>query len=328
VGLDQVTYTLNAVDIGGNMRVVTSYTDGHGTAESVTSLQAGPVIDTPDPATVALSNLHAPIFENASTAVHIKMADITITDADGGANVLSLSGVDAGLFEIVGTELFLRAGAVLDYETNPVLNVNVDVDDVGVPGTPDGTAGFALNILDIVENKTGTPGKDILVGTNNGETLSGLGGNDRIIGLGGNDRIVGGLGVDVMTGGPGNDVFVFNSIYDSAPGQSGLVNANSYGAAAGQGKRDLITDFTHGQDKIDLSAMDSNIKVAGNQAFAWRGTGNFTHSPGQLIERLYNPVGTAFDKTIIYGDVNGDMRADFQIELTGLKTITVSDFIL
>ena len=143
VGLDQATYTLNAVDIGGNMRVVTSYTDGHGTAESVTSLQAGPVIDTPDPATVALSNLHAPIFENASTAVHIKMADITITDADGGANVLSLSGVDAGLFEIVGTELFLRAGAVLDYETNPVLNVNVDVDDVGVPGTPDGTAGFA-----------------------------------------------------------------------------------------------------------------------------------------------------------------------------------------
>ena len=131
-----------------------------------------------------------------------------------------------------------------------------------------------------------------------------------------------------MTGGPGNDVFVFNSIYDSAPGQSGLVNANSYGAAAGQGKRDLITDFTHGQDKIDLSAMDSNIKVAGNQAFAWRGTGNFTHSPGQLIERLYNPAGTAFDKTIIYGDVNGDMRADFQIELTGLKTITVSDFIL
>jgi hypothetical protein len=26
--------------------------------------------------------------------------------------------------------------------------------------------------------------------------------------------------------------------------------------------------------------------------------------------------------------VNGDARADFQIELTGLKTITVSDFIL
>ena len=31
---------------------------------------------------------------------------------------------------------------------------------------------------------------------------------------------------------------------------------------------------------------------------------------------------------IIHGGINGDMRADFQIELTGLKTITVSDFIL
>ena len=95
-----------------------------------------------------------------------------------------------------------------------------------------------------------------------------------------------------------------------------------------RGSRDLITDFTHGVDKIDLSVIDANSKVAGNQQFAWRGTGNFTHSPGQLIERLYNPAGTAFDKTIIYGDVNGDMRADFQIELTGLNTITVSDFIL
>ena len=55
---------------------------------------------------------------------------------------------------------------------------------------------------------------------------------------------------------------------------------------------------------------------------------SINHSaPGQLIERLYDPVGTANDKAIIYGDINGDARVDFQIELTGLKTITVSDFI-
>ena len=45
---------------------------------------------------------------------------------------------------------------------------------------------------------------------------------------------------------------------------------------AGQGLRDIITDFTHGQDKIDLSAIDANTRVAGNQAFTWRGTGDFT----------------------------------------------------
>jgi hypothetical protein len=34
------------------------------------------------------------------------------------------------------------------------------------------------------------------------------------------------------------------------------------------------------------------------------------------------------DKTIIAGDINGDGVADFQIELTGLKTLTAADFVL
>ena len=35
VGLDQATYTLGDADVGGTVRVVVSYTDGHGTAETV-----------------------------------------------------------------------------------------------------------------------------------------------------------------------------------------------------------------------------------------------------------------------------------------------------
>ena len=59
------------------------------------------------------------------------------------------------------------------------------------------------------------------------------------------------------------------------------------------------------------------------------GQGNFhKNHPGELIYRLYNPAGTANDKTIVYGDVNGDGRADFQIELTGLKALAASDFVL
>lgn len=37
---------------------------------------------------------------------------------------------------------------------------------------------------------------------------------------------------------------------------------------------------------------------------------------------------TSGGKTIIEGDVNGDGRADFQIELTASKTLTSADFIL
>ena len=77
-----------------------------------------------------------------------------------------------------------------------------------------------------------------------------------------------------------------------------------------------------------MSGIDANIRAAGNQAFVWRGTGNFTHTAGQLIERIYNAAGTANDKTVIYGDFNGDARADFQIELTGLHRLTDHDFLL
>src|SRR5262249_34111914 len=102
----------------------------------------------------------------------------------------------------------------------------------------------------------------------------------------------------------------------------------SLGAAAGQGLRDIITDFTHGQDKIDLFAIDANRAASGNQAFTWLGAGNFTNAPGELIERIYDFAGTVNDKTVIYGDVNGDSRGDFQIELSGHKALVAGDFVL
>src|SRR6185436_19574190 len=111
--------------------------------------------------------------------------------------------------------------------------------------------------------------------------------------------------------------------------QSGFVNNGPLSWLSGQGRRDIITDLTHGQDKIGLSAIDANYQAGGNQAFTWLGQGYFhNHHPGELIYRLYNFTGTASDKTIIYGDVNGDAKADFQIELTGLKALLPSDFIL
>ena len=216
---------------------------------------------------------------------------------------------------------------MLNFETNPVLNVTVNVNDTTVGGSIDASASLAIKILDAVGIDQRYGGRQHAQRRQQRRGYIRPCGNDYIVGNGGNDRIIAGLGADILTGGAGGDVFVFTSINDSAPDQSGLINNGSLSPLGGQGLRDIITDFTHGVDKIDLSAIDANTLAAGNQAFTWRGTGNFTAAPGQLIERLYDPVGTANDKTIIYGDINGDARADFQIELTGLKTITVSDFI-
>jgi Ca2+-binding RTX toxin-like protein len=280
------------------------------------------------PTAVNFSNVRGSLAENTSTAAAIKVADIAVTDVDGGSNGLSLAGADAALFQIIGGDLWLRAGARLDFETNPVLDVTVRVNDAAVGGPVDAFKSLAIAIGNVAERINGTGGADRLSGTGAGETLSGLGGNDRLAGNGGDDRLDGGLGADVLSGGQGRDVFVFLSVSHSAPGQSGYVNNGAYSAIAGQGQRDIITDFTHGQDRIDLSAIDANMAIAGNQAFSWRGFGNFSSAPGQLIEKMFDQAGTANDKTVIYGDVNGDARADFQIELTGLKALVAGDFVL
>jgi Ca2+-binding RTX toxin-like protein len=117
-------------------------------------------------------------------------------------------------------------------------------------------------------------------------------GNNRIYGGLGNDTIYAGVGRDLITGGPGTDVFVFASA-----GQAGL------GAA-----RDVITDFTSGVDRIDLSAL--GLTFIGGAAFS--GTaGELRYVPGFVI-----------------GDVNGDGINDFAIELTGGPALTAGDFIL
>jgi Ca2+-binding RTX toxin-like protein len=153
-----------------------------------------------------------------------------------------------------------------------------------------------------------------LVGNAGADVLKGGAGNDTIIGGPGNDVLSGGLGRDIMTGGPGADDFVFNSV-----AEMGKTAAT----------RDRITDFTHGVDDIDLRPIDANGAASGHafKFLAAKGAA-FTGMKGELRWFQVDPAGSAGDKTIVEGDINGDRKADFQIELTGLKTLTEVDFFL
>ncbi|QPF82875.1 VCBS repeat-containing protein [Bradyrhizobium genosp. L] len=107
------------------------------------------------PSAVSLSNTTPTIAENTSTATHIKVADITITDDGVGTNVLGLTGQDAGYFEIVGNALYIKAGTVLDYETKASYSVAVTVDDASVGATPDATSSiYTLQLTDVNEKPT------------------------------------------------------------------------------------------------------------------------------------------------------------------------------
>jgi Ca2+-binding RTX toxin-like protein len=162
---------------------------------------------------------------------------------------------------------------------------------------------------------TGNSSSNSITGNSAINKLSGLSGNDTLNAGSGNDILIGGTGRDIMTGGAGADDFDFNSISEMGKTSS---------------KRDVIKDFTHGSDNIDLSTIDANGSAAGSAAFkflAAKGAA-FTGVAGQLHWYQQNLSGTASDKTIIEGDLNGDRRADFQIQLSGLKTLSAVDFVL
>lgn len=68
----------------------------------------------------------------------------------------------------------------------------------------------------------------------------------------------------------------------------------------------------------NLSAIDANTLLLGNQAFTFIGNSAFGHISGQL----------QLSSGVLSGDVNGDALADFHIELIGVNALQPSDFVL
>ncbi|MDJ1178948.1 hypothetical protein PJF56_08740, partial [Roseofilum sp. BLCC_M91] len=96
------------------------------------------------PTAVTLNNTTTSLPEDTNTTSALKVADIAITDDGVGTNNLSLTGADAGSFEITGSALYLKAGTALDFATKSSYDVTVEVDDTTVGATPDATTAYSL----------------------------------------------------------------------------------------------------------------------------------------------------------------------------------------
>ena len=130
-------------------------------------------------------------------------------------------------------------------------------------------------------------------------------GDDTVLGGAGDDRIMLSAGRDSFHGFSGADVFAFAQLADSAVGAA-----------------DRIHDFRTGLDRVDLAALDADT-AAGDQAFAFIGTAAFGGVAGEL--RYAAGEGGVLQ---LLGDVDGDARADFQLDVLGASALTAADFLL
>jgi len=172
--------------------------------------------------------------------------------------------------------------------------------------TPNNAQGF-----DDVRARVSDTGSDTLAGGGGNDVLRDGASPDILTGGAGNDTLDGGPGADVLTGGAGRDIFEFQLLFASP----GFATAAT---GVGPGNRDIVTDFTQGQDKIDVHGWQDFNREPG-AVFIGQGPAGqdglqvgFHYEGGNTIVRLeaqnYNPAG--------------------EIQLTGIIALTAADFIL
>jgi serralysin len=192
-----------------------------------------------------------------------------------------------------------------------------------------GLASYTLG--DNVENLILTGSSTDGTGNDGNNVLTGNGLSNRLNGGAGDDRLIGGDGVDFFTGGAGNDVFV------------GEINATKVASKNGLISLDVILDFSKG-DKLDLSGIDANTAVAGDQAFTLVNSANPKNAGEVSIRHFGNmnaaeaALGMDLDGvdgdspfggpvSVVFGNVDGG-DADFAIVFVNTPSLTVSDFIM
>lgn len=170
----------------------------------------------------------------------------------------------------------LRGGAgtdTLDYG-HATAGVRVDLSRTGAAQD---TGGAGADTIWDFEFLFGSAHNDVLIGNDNadGNYLRGRDGDDVLIGRG---------GFDTLEGGAGADLFVFDAV----------------------GTGDWIMDFGLGADRIDVSGIDADANVQGDQAF--RIVDAFTGTAGELF--INRATGSAEQFQF---DVDGDGQSDLTL---------------
>jgi len=291
-----------------------------------------------------LISVVAPIVDPTlkTHTVSIAIADTNDHSLDSGIFLTNLDSVDLHRSEYVPPDFPGRDGlfAAAASTTGNDVVVGSEARDFSQsgPGNDDVDSGAGDDVVtagagdDTVQGGEGSDwlvggsGKDQLLGgegndvilsgdtnDNLGDNLDGGVGNDAITGSIGADTIIGGVGADSMVGGDGADRFLFAT--------ADIVDINSLtGSAVYNSATDFIKDFNPKKgDKIDLSNIDANLAIKGDQAFTLIKGIVFT-APGQLIFDAYHHM--------LLGNIDADNTPEISILLSGVKSLPASAIIM
>ncbi|MEM7507527.1 MAG: choice-of-anchor Q domain-containing protein [Pseudomonadota bacterium] len=170
----------------------------------------------------------------------------------------------------------------------------------------------------LVENIIGSTADDQLHGNGlanlidggaEADRLFGRAGDDTLLGEAGDDTLAGNAGQDRLIGAEGDDTYLYFRLTDS---EIGFI------------RRDIIEDFEQGSDRIDLSRLDADEGLAGDQRFDFVLRTAFSGTAGEL--RYFK--ATNLGVTVVQVDTDGDAVQDMQIELSGFIDLEAQDFLL
>lgn len=234
------------------------------------------------------------IEENAAAGALV--ASLSAVDPDAGdTHSFALVGGATNLFEIIGNEIHVRSGAVLDFEAQQSHSLSIKVTDQNGLSS---TQSVTINVKDVVESGTA-----------------------------GNDTLTGGAGGDRLAGGAGNDTYIVNStgdvVVEYASQGADLVKATIAGYTLGSNVEHLT--FIGAGNFSGTGNSMNNIITGGTGSDTLRGSGGKDKINGGLGNDLLD--GGAGNDTLVGGAGNDiyvvNSSGDVVTEKTGEGVDTV-----
>jgi Ca2+-binding RTX toxin-like protein len=291
-----------------------------------------------DTLTVAVEDGEEPL---ASVNAYGGIGDDLISISGTSANVFGGDGIDT--LNFTGAEL-----AVVDVDRGEIL-IDGNISQVSGIEAVSGQAGFGTIVFgDIVGTTSGTTGNDLIAdsgigafadatinaGAGDDTVVGGIGddfirgqfgddqifggdGADELQGSGGNDLLEGGSGLDTLTGGSGADTIFGGTGMDVIDGGDGFDLLAGGGGSdrfvlTNEGGTDSITDFTAGEDLLDVTALGL---VFDDLSFVTSGNNLTIQVAGSAITELVDV------QSLTESDFIGTGAGSFRIESVGQNVV-------